>query len=149
MKESKFRKILGAFVIFLNLIMMFFVSVLYYMGGFDSDQLTTVLAIIFPMFSCYVGFAISHITEKRPTYESESDNIPTLSLVLYFTVPIICTLAILTVIYLQARGDFFKNFESFKIRLLLADVFFSFFVGQTFSKIYGANARSTGGRSAN
>jgi hypothetical protein len=139
MTEHGLRTYLGVYIIILNVALISLVFACFYEGGFDPDELTTVLAIVFPMFACYATAAIRHLVNERIVKNDESKRLSTSFVSISFIAPSLFVLVISGVIFLQARGTTFSNFEQFKKLLLIVETVFSAYLGQI---IYSMFART-------
>ena len=89
-------------------------------GGFDADQLTTLIAMVAPMFACY-GVAALRFIASENLGSSDPDAVqPGFALIMIaFLVPGIFALFVITLMVLQAKWTAATNFEQYK-RILFA-----------------------------
>ena len=143
----------GLFVITLNVAMLSLMFWVFYEGGFDTDEFTTVLAIVAPMFACYATAATRHFTKERFARADNSKQVTAAFAVLSFVVPSVFAIAIIMTLVLQARGGTthrgaFSNFEQFKRIPLIIQTGFSVYVGQLIYTLF-TPSESTEGEASN
>jgi hypothetical protein len=129
-RERQLKTSLAVFIISVNLLIVALVFVCFWAKGFDEDQLTTLLAIIVPMFSCYSVSAIRHIVNER-TSKSNLRRVPVALAIVAFGIITFFAGIIFVMIWLQALGDVFSNFEYFKRILLYLETAFAGLIGAT------------------
>lgn len=131
MKERQLKTTLAVCIVAINIFTVALVFVCFEIGGFDEDQLTTLLAIIFPMFSCYSVSAIRHIISDRKNRSDSRKNIPATLSILAFGIIFSFAFFIVAIIIMQAQGNVFPNFEYFKKVLLYMETAFAGLIGAT------------------
>ena len=138
MSEHTLKTWLSPFILLLNLGVIIFLFVCYFWGGFDNDEMTTVAAIIIPMFGCYGTAAVRYTVDARAATNVDSPRVSWVFVILSFTVPLLFTAAIGTTIYLQASGSgkVFSTFEEFKKTLLIFQAVFSVYLGQLIYSLF-------------
>lgn len=137
MTEHRLKTLLGVYIIILNVFLISLVFVCFHEGGFDPDELTTVLAIVFPMFACYTTAATRHLVNERAVRHIKTKKLSNAFVVISFAMPSAFVMVISFVIYLQADGRTFTNFEQFKKLLLIVETLFSAYLGQILYATFG------------
>lgn len=147
MTEHQLKIRVGWLIIILNLVTLGIVAACFVLRGFDEDEATTVAAIIVPMFMCYTVAAINHIFKERFIQEDRTRLVTAAAAYLAFGIPIAFAVTIAGMMLLQAQGQTFSNFESFKTRLLFVETIFAGIMGATIYPIFPEAERRRESRS--
>jgi hypothetical protein len=132
MTEQQLKVRLGFTIIGLNIGILIIQALFFYTGGFNFDQVTTVIAVTTPMFSCHAVAALRYLASERFVKNDESKKLTPSFILLSFLTPVAFAFAIAATMYMQAKGgSTFSNFEEFKRALLLLEALFSAYVGNT------------------
>jgi len=142
MSEKKLKYSVGMFLVFSNLAIIFVIVVLRFLGGFDKEQFTTVLAITIPMFSGYSTSIIAFIISDRHIKEDKSASVTFSYSMLSFIFPIIFTMIILSSIVLQSYSKVFVDFADFKSFLITVDSIFASYIGYFIYSMFKMSKRS-------
>jgi hypothetical protein len=130
MNESRANAIIAMTTFIIHFLLVVVPIVLFIFGGFDEDQLTSVLGIIFPMLSGHGALMYNSI--RNQILFDNSNEQPSASLlyvVLSSIIPVACAMIMFTMMVMQASGVRFHDFESFKKILLILESIFGFYIG--------------------
>jgi hypothetical protein len=141
MTEERLRTRLGAFIITLTLGLFGLLTFCFLMGGFYSGELTTIFAVVLPMFTCYSTPAFRHLVNNRYVQDDNSKPVVNSFIVISFGGTSAFALAIFGVILLQAWGGYFSSFEQFEHVLLVVDSAFAVYIGYIIDEVF-AHRRS-------
>ncbi len=130
MTERGLKNRVGLFLIAVHLFIIVLVLVCFAVGGFDFDEMTTVLAVIVPMFAGYSTAVISHIVNERFVLKDTSKPVSGMFASLAFVLPTLFAMLIVAAILLQARGLTFADFEQFKKSVILIESLFAVYIGR-------------------
>jgi hypothetical protein len=99
------------------------------MDGFDSDQFTTLLGVIAPMFTGYTTAIVAFIIKDRLVSTDTSPNVTNIFSILFFVFPGIFAAVIAATIWFQAHSLVFPNFETFKRIIIAIESAFAVYIG--------------------
>ena len=102
MTENSTRYLIGWLLVILHFVVILLAIGLFVAGGFNFDQLTTMLAIIVPMFAGYTTSIISFLTKDRYTVEDRSRKVRNTFVILSFVLPVIFAILIAGSVVLQS-----------------------------------------------
>jgi hypothetical protein len=104
--------------------------VLFAAGGFKFEDLTTTVAIIVPMFAGYSTAVTTFIINDRHNRNTRSPRVSSVYTKMSFAFPLAFTLILASAIFAQSFGLVFKEFEQFKLALVLIEGTFAVYVGR-------------------
>jgi hypothetical protein len=144
MTERKLKYIVGLFLIACHFVLLCFVIALYFGGGFNIEEFTTVVAIITPVFAGYTTSIITFIVKDAKVLEDKTDRVSLVYTSMALTMPLLLVVILGLSVGLKAYNKVFANFEDFKRFLLsiesLFAVYSSMFVYSLFEKAASAVA---------
>lgn len=147
MTEQSVRNYIAVFFILTNFTLIIGVFILYIMGGFKYEEMTTCEALILPMFSGYTIAIVKHAINNRSRITSSAKkNHPVNGLFVFvsFLIPILFVLMIGAAIVLKAFNRGFHSFEEFKTVIALAEAAFASYVGWILAAMFREyNAHTT------
>lgn len=128
--EKKFKYSIGLYLIFAHLVVIVSLIVLRIIGGFETDEFTTIIGIVTPMFAGFTTSVIMFIINDRYNVNVNPNvNISPAFRFLSYLFPFLFTLSILTAIWLQGYNKAFSNFEDFKSFILVMESLFATYSG--------------------
>lgn len=130
MTERKLKFAIGIALIGMHVGVMLLVIAFYVHGGFSFDQLTTVLAVIAPMFAGYTTAITVFIVNNRYQTRDVSKSVTATFALMSLMFPVLFTVLIVGAISLQAFTLIFANFEEFKQALVVIEAVFAGYVGR-------------------
>ena len=142
MREKFVRRWLAMYVLFLILLLMLFVSYIFYGGGLDLSQFTTLSGMLVPMFCCYGSDAMRILVEERYKEEDTSPKIIIEFVVLSFVIPTIFLVAIGASIWGQVAAHTFMTFEQFKIFLMFVESTFAVYMSSATNTLFAPSEES-------
>lgn len=148
MTETSLKIRLGITLIFSHFGILLLLIILFANGAFKFEDLTTVVAIIVPMFAGYTTAVISFVIKNKVISADTSGHVTPLYATLSFMFPVAFTILIAAAILAQAFGSLFSNFEQFKQALVLIESMFAIYVGRLIFSIFEREP-SSGDMSAN
>jgi hypothetical protein len=145
MTENGFNRFLSSYLIIINILVLCLVFYCYAQGWFLFTQMTTLVAIIFPMFSCYAMPAIRHIITDNVVIDNQSSKTVTLvRLLISILFPLLFGISIGGAILAQVKGYVFSNFEEFKVTLAVLESIFSAYISQIVYKTFSTGNAMSG-----
>lgn len=137
MTERTLKYRVGWFLVLVHVAVLLLVLGLYVAGGFDFDQLTTICAIIVPMFAGYTTSITAFIVNDRFVGDDTSRPVSGSFVAMSFAFPALFALVISGAVLLQASALTFKNFEQFKQALILVEGLFAVYAGRFVYAMFG------------
>lgn len=144
MTELKLKNQVGILIILANLAIIILVLVLFVMGGFLFDEMTTIIALTVPMFSVYTTAILKNIVSTRT--EIAVDDGPTVTTQYTFVswlIPSAFCVYLGTIILLKALNVGFSSFEQFKVMLVASETIFGAYVGIVLSSMFELPKKKT------
>lgn len=129
MTERRLKYSLGFFLIASHLGLLILSIVCYFLGGFNIDQFTTVVAIIAPVFAGYTTSILAFIIKESQVLKDSTKNVTAAYSSLSFLMPLLLVTVMGLSIVLKAYNKVFEHFEDFKRFLLLVESLFAAFAG--------------------
>ena len=114
MTERQLKYGAGVFLIILQLVILGSMVVLRFLNGYSTDEFTTCIGIVTPMFSGYATAVIGFLIKDRNVQQDTSRPVTRTFAALVFTIPFLAMLVICAAIWAQAYRHVFDNFEDFK-----------------------------------
>jgi hypothetical protein len=151
MTEIELKRRAGLIMLLVHLVSVILVIGLFFLGGFTFEHMTTIVAIIGPMFAGITTQIINYFANSRFVKADDSNKVTLEYQILIFAVPAILGVLIWISTIAQANSAVFVNFEQYKVALVFFEGLFATYVARLmtslFGPIRGAPARSrTGGR---
>jgi len=130
MTEISLKYTIGWFLVVLHIIVILLAIGFFIKGGFTFDQLTTLFAVIVPMFAGYTTAIVTFVVNNRFVEVDPSKLVNVTFVVMSFLFPSIFSVLIIGAVTLQAFSVTFENFEQFKHALILIEGLFAIYVGR-------------------
>ena len=142
MTESKLKNQIGFLLIIINVLLIILTIVLYLFGGFMFDELTTILAIIVPMFSVYTTAIIKYIVDNKHFYTHADEQVSKQYVIISWFFPIIFGLFMATALILKSFNFGISSFEQLKYMLVASETFFGGHAGLILSSMFESKKSS-------
>jgi hypothetical protein len=111
-RQLKYRS--GIFLIVMQAFVLGSIVILRFVNGFNTDEFTTCMGIVLPMFSGYTTAVLGFFVKDRNVQHDASSPVTVTFAALLFVIPFIATLVVCSAIWAQAYKKTFENFEDFK-----------------------------------
>ena len=141
MSENTLRTLVGFEIIGIHMTIFAVLLLLWVKGGFSNSEATTIMGLIFPIFSGYCAAIISHFVDHRVRRRRSTTSVTWPFIVLAIASPLGLGVAVLIVIVSQAYGLLY-DFDTCKIILLAIETGLAANVGTIVYAIYGREAGS-------
>jgi hypothetical protein len=129
MTERKLKYSVGLFLMASHFGLLCYVIALYFAGGFNIEEFTTVVAVITPVFAGYTTSIIAFIVKHAKILEDKTDKVTLIYTLMAFTMPLLLVVIVGLSVGLKAHNKVFANFEDFKRFLLLIESLFAAYTG--------------------
>lgn len=129
MTENNVRNAIGILVIVANIAVVLCTLILYFLGGFLYDEMTTTVALIVPMFSVYSTAIIKSIIAKRNVLIDNSPVVSKSFIFVSWLIPVAFIIYLVTLVFLKAFNIGFSTFEQFKGLLVASETIFGAYLG--------------------
>ena len=136
MTESKLKTQIGIFLVVSNLLVIGAIIVLYFLGGFLFDEVTTTVALIIPMFSVYTTAIVKSIVSNRQVVVDSSPVVNGSFIFITWVFPIAFTVYLVSLVLLKAYNIGFSSFEQFKTLLIASETIFGAYIGIALSAMF-------------
>src|SRR5579862_6357995 len=100
--ESKLRTRLGLFLVAGHMGLIVLLIVLYFLGGFRFEEMTTAVALIFPMFTAFTTVIVNQVIDERSKPTVGSPDVSGAFAFLSFFFPILFLAYLFTITVLRA-----------------------------------------------
>ena len=139
MKKNKLKNIVSYILLPSHFLVILTAIIFYLMKGFKTSELTTMLAIIVPLFASYTTLISAYLT--GPNQSSVEEDTPLNPARVFFSIalPIFFTLFLIAIISLKAFNIGFETFEDFKTLLGISEGIFGVYVGIFIRSLYKDN----------
>lgn len=142
MTETHLQNKVGIFLIISHFVLIIESILLYLAGGFLFEEMTTIIALIIPMFSVYTTAIIKYITSNRIQKKTDKKKVTNEYVFIVFFIPSLFILLLVSILLLKALNIGFSSFENFKIMLVTSETIFGTYVGLVLSSMYKLDIRS-------
>ena len=129
MTERKVKYSVGLFLMTSHFGLLCYVVALYFVGGFDIEEFTTLIAVITPVFTGYTTSIIAFIVKDAKVLADKTDTVSIVYTLMTFTLPLLLVVIMGLAVGLKAHNKVFANFEDFKRFLLLTESLFAAYTG--------------------
>jgi lysylphosphatidylglycerol synthetase-like protein (DUF2156 family) len=137
MTNSQLRTRIGLFWVFAHFVILSVVIICFFLGGFEFDEMTTLLAVIVPMFAGTTTVIVRYFAaHAHDTAKGARVNLP--YVVLTVTLPILFTLTILSTVILRARNQAFANFDQCKLFLTAVEAIYVVYTSALLAPLFHA-----------
>lgn len=136
MTENGVKTAVGIGVLLSYLALIVLVIVLYALGGFLFEEMTTTVALVVPMFGVYCAAIIKYIIANRSATQDKSPITTKAFIFISLLLPSIFIGALCSVIILKAYSIAFSNFDQFKLTLGLLQTAFGVYMGLLLAELF-------------
>jgi hypothetical protein len=136
MTERSLRDLVGIFIIIANLLVIAVTLILYFLGGFLFDELTTTIALLVPMFSVYTTAIVKSFVSHRRQIRDTSSPVTPQYVFVAWVFPLTFTAFLVTLVVMKAFNVGFSSFEQFKGLLIASEAIFGVYVGLVLSAMF-------------
>ena len=134
MNESSLRNKIGIFLIVSQFSLVIIVFLLYLVGGYNFDEMTTTIALMFPMLSVYTTGIIKLFVHNKNRTVGRNRNITKEFAFIAWFFPMLFVISIGFIITIKPLQGF-RNFEDFKTFLSIIESLFGGFTGYVISTL--------------
>jgi hypothetical protein len=134
MTEVQLKSRIGIFLIMSHFFLILLIMILYLFGGFLFEEVTTTIALIFPMFSIYTTAIIKNIIANRTQRQTWSKDVTRDYIFITFFIPSIFIVFLISIIFIKVFN--ITTFEQFKIMLGVSETVFGTYVGLVLSSMF-------------
>ncbi|MEO6175349.1 MAG: hypothetical protein ABIP27_09380 [Flavobacterium circumlabens] len=131
-----FRTKIGLLFVVTHFVILVYTFICKFLGGFTFEELTTLIALLIPLFSAYTTAVVKDIIKNN---QQTADPEITYSRPFRFVIIFICSLFIIflfTIITLKAFNYGFEDFEQLKLTVGVVEAIFGGYVAQLIFSIY-------------
>ena len=128
MKEFDLTNQIGIFLIVSQFILVIIVFILHLQGGFNFDEMTTTIGLMFPMLSIYTTGILKFFVSHKNTQSTSSKNVTKQFRFIAWFFPGLFVFSLTSLILLKAFNSF-ATFGDFKNLLALIEGLFGGFTG--------------------
>jgi hypothetical protein len=136
MTERSLRDVVGVFIIVANLVVVGVTLLLYFLGGFLFEELTTTVALLVPMFSVYTTAIIKSFVSHRRQIRDSSPPVTPQYVFVAWLFPVTFTVYLVALVVMKGFNVGFASFEQFKSLLIASEVMFGVYVGIVLSDMF-------------
>lgn len=129
MTEGNLKYTVGIFLIASHIGLICYAMALFFQNGYNMDELTTVMAVVTPVFAGYTTSIIAFIIKNSKATQDTTVLVNLPYIILTLALPALLVGVIAIAIGLKAHNQAFANFEDFKRFLLLVESLFAAYVG--------------------
>jgi len=135
MRDEELKERIGLFVIVSHFLCVVLVVVFFLMGGFEFDEMTTIISLVLPVFAVYTSGIVKYIISRK--HKSTKGRLVSKSYAfISFLMPVVFIAAVFSVITLSAFNYGFSSFEQLKYMLGLVEVVFGAYMGVIMASMY-------------
>lgn len=136
MKEQTLKDVAGAILLFGHFLLLPSVVLLYFMGGFLFEEMTTTVALIVPIVSTHTSLVVRHLLRTKATDRDTSQHVrlPYVLISLFLPLLLICYLASVTLAWAYKFG--MGSFEEFKGLLVTGEAIYGVSLTQIVESLY-------------
>ncbi|MDG4562470.1 MAG: hypothetical protein P9E88_14370 [Candidatus Competibacter sp.] len=142
MTENTLKITVGLSVVISYFVLIILVIVLYALGGFLFEEMTTTTALIVPMFGAYTSAIIKYILANRAMAEDKSTVVTKAFLFISFFLPFILIAGLCSIILLKAYNIAFSNFDQFKLTLGVLQTAFGVYMGLLLTTLFDIKGKA-------
>jgi hypothetical protein len=130
MNEIELKNRLGIFIVVSHFGMLVLVVVIWLLGGFLTDEMTTTVAIVAPFLASYTTAIIKYIVETKNKISTRGKPVTSIFVFMSFCLPGAFSLLLIAAVLLKGFNIGLRSFEDFKIMLGTTETIFGVYVGQ-------------------
>jgi lysylphosphatidylglycerol synthetase-like protein (DUF2156 family) len=137
MTNTQLRTRVGLFWVFAHFAILSTIIICFFLQGFEFDEMTTLLAVIIPMFAGTTTIIVRYFaTHASDTDAGTSINLP--YIVLTTALPVLFTITILATIILRARNQAFATFDQCKLFLTAIEAVYVVYTSVLLAPLFNA-----------
>lgn len=136
MTENSLKITVGLSVVLSYFSLIILVIVLYAIGGFLFEEMTTTTALIVPMFGVYTAAIIKYILTNRAMSDDKSSIVTKPFLFISFFLPFVFIASLCSIILLKVYNIAFSNFDQFKLTLGVLQTAFGVYMGLLLTTLF-------------
>lgn len=136
MTENNLKSVIGAAIILANILIILAIFILYILGGFLFDEMTTSIALIAPMLSIYTTAIIRDIVKNKNRVKSKGKTVTGDYIFISFLFPLVFVLFLLSIVFAKGFNIGFSSFEQFKTMLAVSETAFGAYAGVVLSSFF-------------
>ena len=136
MTEDVLRNRLAIFLVVAHFGIIMIVIILWILGGFLTEEMTTAVAIIAPFFAAYTTAILRHVIRTRNETAAPGRPVTGIFAFLAFLTPSLFVAVVAGAVLLKAMNIGITSFENFKIMLATAETVFGVYVGQLIFSLF-------------
>lgn len=136
MTDIRLKNQIGILVILANLIVIALTLALYLAGGFLFEEMTTIIALIVPMFSVYTTAILKNIVATRTDVHTVGSPVTKQYVFVSWLIPLVFCIYLVTLISLKSLNIGFNSFDQFKTMLVGSETIFGAYVGVILSSMF-------------
>lgn len=142
MTENSLKITVGLCVVLSYFSLIILVIVLYALGGFLFEEMTTTTALIVPMFGVYTAAIIKYILANRAMSDDKSAIVTKAFLFISFFLPFVFIASLCSIILLKAYNIAFSNFDQFKLTLGVLQTAFGVYMGLLLTTLFDIKGKA-------
>lgn len=139
MTEVQLKTRVGLLLIISHFVTILLIVILYLPGGFLFEEMTTIIALIIPMFSVYTTAIIKYIIDSKHQTETHSKPVTWAYIFIAFAIPSLFVLFLIAIILMKAFNLGFTSFEQLKIMIAVSQIIFGTYIGLVISSMFDIN----------
>jgi lysylphosphatidylglycerol synthetase-like protein (DUF2156 family) len=137
MTDTTLRTRVGLFWVFAHFAIITTIIICFFLKGFEFDEMTTLLAVIIPMFAGTTTVIVRYFTQHAQETQ-QGTNVNTPYIVLTSALPILFTITILATIILRARNQAFATFDQCKLFLTAVEALYVVYTSTLLAPLFNA-----------
>jgi len=136
MTDAQLRTRIGLFWVFAHFGVILTIIGCFFLRGFEFDQLTTLLAIVVPMFAGVTTVIIRYFAQHRHAHP-KGKPVNAAFVTLTWMLPVLFVLLILATIILRATNRAFDDFDQAKLFLTALEALYVTYTGYLLAPLFG------------
>ena len=135
MTEQQLKRLIGLFIVISHFSVVIFVIGLYFARAFLFEEMTTIVALILPMFSVYTTAIIKYVIATK-TMQRRGAKLNSEYIFITFLIPALFVASLFGIIFAKSLNYGFSSFDQFKNLLGLIQVIFGAYMGLILSTMF-------------
>jgi hypothetical protein len=136
MTEQSLKVTVGLSVVLAYFILIILVIVLYSVGGFLFEEMTTTTALIVPLFGVYTTAIIKYILANRAIAVDKTAIVTKSFIFISFLLPGVFIVSLCLIVLLKAYNIAFSGFDQFKLTLGVLQTAFGVYMGLLLTTLF-------------
>jgi lysylphosphatidylglycerol synthetase-like protein (DUF2156 family) len=137
MTDTTLRTRTGLFWVFAHFAIIITIIICFFLKGFEFDELTTLLAVIIPMFAGTTTVIVRYFTQHAHD-APQGATVNTPYVILTTALPLLFTLTIFATIILRARNQAFATFDQCKLFLTAVEALYVVYTSTLLAPLFNA-----------